>query len=336
MKKARALAMITMNEKFNGFSTIADLHVLPATRVTPKGPGSKPTLIQPQPMATISFRGTIIGQSSSAPRVLSFSSRGPNLVSPGILKPDILGPGVNILAAWPFPVDKNTNPNSAFHVNTGTSMACPHLSGIAALLKSSHPDWSPATIKSAIMTTADVKNLRGNPILDQTSCPANLFATGTGHVNPSKANDPGLVYDIQTDDYIPYLCGLKYTDNEVQVITQRKVKCLEVKSIPEAQLNYPSFSIVFGLTPQTYTRTVTNVGPPSSIYKVEVVPPKGVSIKVMPDVITFTEVKQKATYNVTFSLRDYRRKNGGGAFGEGFLRWVSSERSVRSPISVMF
>lgn len=70
-------------------------------------------------------------------------------------------------------------------------MACPHLSGIAALLKNSHADWSPAAIKSAIMTTANVLNHGGNPILDYTSLPANLFATGSGHVNPSRANDPG-------------------------------------------------------------------------------------------------------------------------------------------------
>ncbi|GMN32444.1 hypothetical protein TIFTF001_003684 [Ficus carica] len=284
VKKAGALAMIAMNEEFDGFRTIADLHVLPTTHVSYSAGLRIKAYINSasKPTATISFRGTVIGQPSSAPRVLSFSSRGPNLASPGILKPDILGSGGNILSSWPFPVDSTTNPSSSFHVNTGTSMASPHLSGIAALLKSSHPDWSPAAIKSTIMTTADTKNLRGTPILDHTSRPANLFATGSGH----------------------------YTDNEIQVITQKKPKCLEVKSIAEAQLNYPSFSIALGPTSsrQTYSRTVTNVGPPSSTYKVKVVSPRGVSVKVMPEVIKFTEVKQKATYNVTFSLRGYGRK----------------------------
>lgn len=138
---------------------------------------------------------------------------------------------------------------------------------------------------------------------------------------PCESKRPGLIYDIQPDDYVPYLCGLKYTDNEIQVVTQKKLKCLEVKSIAEAQLNYPSFSIALGPTssPQTYSRTVTNVGPPSSTYKVKVVSPRGVSVKVMPEVIKFTEVKQKATYNVTFS------NNGAEQFGQGFPRWVSSE-----------
>jgi subtilisin family serine protease len=102
-----------------------------------------------------------------------------------------------------------------FMVLSGTSMSCPHLSGIAALLKSSHPDWSPAAIKSSIMTTADDLNLQGELILDEKLLPADVFAKGSGHVNPSRANHPGLVYDIQPQDYVSYLCGLNYTDREV-------------------------------------------------------------------------------------------------------------------------
>ena len=75
-------------------------------------------------------------------------------------------------------------------------MATPHLSGIAALLKSSHPDWSPAAIKSATMTTANLANLGGTPITDDSFGPVDVFAIGSGHVNPTKADDPGLVYDI--------------------------------------------------------------------------------------------------------------------------------------------
>ncbi|KAF5775049.1 putative cucumisin [Helianthus annuus] len=106
---------------------------------------------------------------------------------------------------------------------SGTSMSCPHLSGISALLKSAHPDWSPAAIKSAIMTTADKLNLGGQPIKDERDLPANVFAVGAGHVNPSKASDPGLIFDIQPDDYIPYLCGLGYTSKQVGVIVQKEV-----------------------------------------------------------------------------------------------------------------
>ncbi|PON57465.1 Peptidase S8, subtilisin-related [Parasponia andersonii] len=168
------------------------------------------------------------------------------------------------------------------------------------------------------------------PILDYMSSPANLFATGAGNVNPSRANDPGLVYAIEPEDYVPYLCGLNYTDIEVRVIAQ-----LKVKKIREAQLNCPSFPIVFGPSPESFTRTVTNVSPANSSYRVQAVSPSGVGVRVMPDVISFTEMKQRAAYNVSFSLEN-DSGNGGQLSGQGFLRWVSSEHSVWSPISVMF
>lgn len=71
------------------------------------------------------------------------------------------------------------------------------------------------------MTSAYLLNLEGKPILDETFKPADVLATGAGHVNPSKANDPGLVYDIQPDDYIPYLCGLGYKGDEVSLRTDK-------------------------------------------------------------------------------------------------------------------
>ncbi|KAK6163856.1 hypothetical protein DH2020_000720 [Rehmannia glutinosa] len=238
------------------------------------------------PMATLSYKGTVIGD-DRAPIVASFSSRGPSLESPGILKPDIIGPGVNILAASPVSIEGNRNTRMTFLLGSGTSISCPHLSGVAALLKSAHPDWSPATIKSAIMTTADVVNLAHNPIEDQTLQPADVFATGAGHVNPSRANDPGLVYDIKLEDYIPYLCGLQYANREVAIITQQKVNCSEISTISESQLNYPSFSIIFGSQVQTYTRTVTNVGEANSSYVVKISPPPGVHVAVKPDKLDF-------------------------------------------------
>ncbi|XP_047945990.1 subtilisin-like protease 4 [Salvia hispanica] len=278
------------------------------------------------PTATISSQGTVIGD-ERAPVVASFSSRGPSIPTPGILKPDILGPGVNILAA-------SHDTSIEWTIKSGTSMACPHLSGVAALLKSVHPDWSPAAIKSAIMTTADDVNLAGNPIEDERFLPANIFATGSGHVNPSRAKDPGLVYDIQPQDYLPYVCGLNYTDSQVEVILHRKVNCAVESKIAEAELNYPSFSIIFSgrSTSQVYTRTVTNVGDPDSSYEVEISPPTGVDVRVEPTTLKFSETKQKLQYKVTFSqLTSAPNTN----FVQGFLKWTSPSRSVRSPIAVI-
>ncbi|KAM3343785.1 subtilisin-like protease [Capsicum galapagoense] len=332
VKDAGGVGMILINEQQDGVTKSAEAHVLPALDVS-NADGKKILAYMnstSNPVASITFRGTVIGEKNT-PIVASFSSRGPNVASPGILKPDLIGPGVNVLAAWPTPVDNNKNTKSTFNVISGTSMSCPHLSGIAALLKSAHPDWSPAAIKSAMMTTTDTLNLAKNPILDERLIPANIFAIGAGHINPLRASDPGLIYDTPFDDYVPYLCGLNYTNREVGKLLQRKVNCSEVKSIPEEQLNYPSFSIRLGSTPQTYTRTVTNIGDARSSYKVEVVSPKGVSVKVKPSKLNFTMLNQKLTYQVTFSKTTNSSKDGDV---EGFLKWNSNRHSVRSPIAV--
>ncbi|KAI3414708.1 uncharacterized protein J3R85_016007, partial [Psidium guajava] len=335
VKDAGGAAMILMNDKLNGYSTIADPHVLPATHI-PYSDGLKIKAYinsTSNPTTTILFKGTIIGK-SDAPAVTSFSSRGPNIQSPGILKPDIIGPGVSILAAWPFSLDNSTTTSATFNMISGTSMSCPHLSGIAALLKSVHPDWSPAAIKSAIMTTAYQMNLGSKPIIDETLLPADIFAVGAGHVNPPQADDPGLIYDVKPDDYIPYLCGLGYSDSHIEAITQKKVKCSRIESIPEAQLNYPSFSIILGSSTQNYSRTVTNVGPTDSSYTYKVEAPEGVDVTVDPSEIKFSMAVQTATYTVAFS----RSSSGSIAkpFAQGSLTWVSSHHSVRSPIAVTF
>ncbi|KAJ0047845.1 hypothetical protein Pint_16771 [Pistacia integerrima] len=334
VKNAGGAAMILMNDEPNAFSTDVDAHVLPATHVSHAAGLKIKSYINSTatPMATILFEGTVLGDPQS-PAVASFSSRGPNLASPGILKPDIIGPGVSILAAWPFPLDDNTNLKFTFNMMSGTSMSCPHLSGIAALLKSSHPYWSTAAIKSAIMTTADLLNIEGKPIVDETLEPADIFGIGAGHVNPSRANNPGLVYDIQPDDYIPYLCGLGYSDEEVSYIVHRTVNCSNIPSITEGQLNYPSFSVTLGST-QTFTRTVTNVGQDNSSYFVTVFPPKGVYVSVKPSRLYFSNVKQKATYSVTFSHIGSGYKVG--EYAQGYIKWVSAKYFVRSPISVRF
>jgi len=78
-----------------------------------------------------------------------------------VLQPDIAAPGVNILAAWspassgPLVSDAKSEKLQplTFNFESGTSMACPHISGIVALIKTVHPTWSPAAIKSALVTT---------------------------------------------------------------------------------------------------------------------------------------------------------------------------------------
>jgi len=88
------------------------------------------------PVASFSFAcQTVIGE-TRAPMVATFSSRGPNPVVPELLKPDVIAAGVDILAPW---LDR-------YRIESGTSMSCPHVAGVAALIKKKHGDWTPAMI----------------------------------------------------------------------------------------------------------------------------------------------------------------------------------------------
>ncbi|KAJ3687030.1 hypothetical protein LUZ61_016194 [Rhynchospora tenuis] len=294
-----------------------------------------------QPVATFLFEG-VVHRNPFSPSIASFSSRGPSLLSPRILKPDITGPGVSILAAVPPvlvpPKIIGEDKSKAFYFLSGTSMSTPHLSGIAALVKKEHPDWSPSAIKSAIMTTADVTDIDGKPIVDHKHNPADVFDMGAGQVNPNKALDPGLVYDLKYEDYIPYLCGLGYKDEEVNNILMPapSVQCAKVKAISEEQLNYPSIGISFqgkNTTEITINRTVTNVGKTKkATYKAAIILPMGMSAEVVPSTMTFTNLNEKKIFKIVFQRPG---NSGGSSLGFGELKWISGRYSVRSPIAII-
>ncbi|XP_010920352.2 subtilisin-like protease 4 [Elaeis guineensis] len=341
VKKAGGVAMILMNNEKQSFTTKAEAHVLPTSHLSYSDGLKMIAYIKSSsnPTATIDFKGTMYGASPSL-SVASFSSRGPSLINEGILKPDIIGPGVNILAAWPFSVgpaslDHANNFTSSFNMISGTSMSAPLLAGIATLLKLSHPDWSPAAIKSAMMTSSDMLDREGKPITDETLKATGFFAMGAGHVNPLKANDPGLIYDLQPSDYIPYLCGLGYTDKQVSTITGRPMECSVIDTVTAEELNYASMLVSMGPNAEkTITRTVRNVGDAESVYAVQVGAPEGVEVKVYPEKLSFMELNQNKSFNVYFSTGDARGRQG--RISEGHLRWVSNKYVVRSPITVVF
>ncbi|CBI19425.3 unnamed protein product, partial [Vitis vinifera] len=132
----------------------------------------------------------------------------------------------------------------SFNIISGTSMSCPHVSGLAALLKAAHPEWRPAAIKSALMTTAYHTYKGGETIQDvATGRPATPFDYGAGHVNPVSALDPGLVYDATVDDYLSFFCALNYKQDEIKRFTNRDFTCDMNKKYSVEDLNYPSFAV---------------------------------------------------------------------------------------------
>ncbi|KAL9304230.1 hypothetical protein ACSQ67_021493 [Phaseolus vulgaris] len=326
---------------------VADCHVLPATAVGANAGDEIRNYIgnsRSPATATIVFKGTRLGV-RPAPVVASFSARGPNPVSPEILKPDVIAPGLNILAAWPDHVGPSGVPSDGrrteFNILSGTSMACPHVSGLAALLKAAHPDWSPAAIRSALMTTAYTVDNKGDPMLDEsTGNVSSVFDYGAGHVHPVKAMNPGLVYDISPSDYVNFLCNSNYTTNSIHVITRKSADCSGAKRAGHSgNLNYPSLSAVFQQYGKKrmsthFIRTVTNVGDPNSVYKVTIKPPGGMVVTVKPDTLTFRKMGQKLNFLVRVQTRAVKLSAGGSSVKSGSIVWSDGKHTVTSPLVV--
>ncbi|KAA8528521.1 hypothetical protein F0562_035876 [Nyssa sinensis] len=292
-----------------------------------------------KPTASMKFQQTIVG-TKPAPVVATYTSRGPAPSYPGILKPDVMAPGTLVLAAWiPNAYTSNIGSNirlsSDYSVDSGTSMACPHASGIAALLKGAHPEWSPAAIRSAMMTTASPADNTLNHIRDSglNFKNASPLAMGAGQVNPNGALDPGLIYDATPQDYVNLLCSMNFTKNQILTITRsNSYSC----SSPSSDLNYPSFIALYtnqtGILVQKFQRTVTNLGDGATTYKAKVTAPVGSVVTVWPETLTFEKKYQKQNYSLTIHYMS--DKNGTETFGS--LIWIEDgdKHTVRSPIVI--
>eukprot|EP00252_Welwitschia_mirabilis_P020804 TRINITY_DN517_c0_g3_i1.p1 TRINITY_DN517_c0_g3~~TRINITY_DN517_c0_g3_i1.p1 ORF type:complete len:786 (-),score=121.10 TRINITY_DN517_c0_g3_i1:568-2925(-) len=345
VKRAGGVGMILANTDADGEGLVADAHVLPTSAVGAKEAAVIRDYIAntKTPTAKIQCLGTVVGI-KPAPVVASFSARGPNPETPEILKPDLIAPGVNILAAWTDAIGPSglatDKRRTNFNIISGTSMACPHVSGVAALLKGAHPTWSAAALRSALMTTAYTQDTSLHRMIDEASGNASTpYDFGAGHVHPERAMDPGLVYDLEPQDYVNFLCALNYSANAIQVITKTPPTC-PAKPIRPANLNYPSLSTVFDLSqPQKLTtvffRTVTNVGPLLSTYRARVLPPRGgVTMTVKPRKLVFTKANQKLSYTVTVSTKPVQLARGNSDTRFGFISWTDGKRVVQSPVVV--
>lgn len=263
------------------------------------------------PGATAWIDASTIVHDVPAPYTASFSSRGPLQASGDLLKPDLIAPGQDIVAA--------VSPAAAgrsFDLYAGTSMAAAHVAGLAALVKQAHPDWSPMMIKSALMTT-------GSDVLDGPIPVATLiFRQGAGHANPSRAIDPGLVFDSGWNDWLGFLCG---TQLPPSTCTSNAIPVLD-----PSNLNVASIAIAQLPGTQTVTRTVRSVGAKSETYTFSYTGLDGISVTPSATSFAIARGASKAL-DVTFAVG----AAGFNVWSGGQITWTGSAgHVVRIPVVV--
>ncbi len=202
----------------------------------------------------------------------SFSSKGP---LGDFIKPDITAPGIQILAGnTPAPVDVAVGPpGQLYQAIAGTSMSGPHAAGVAALVKSAHPSWTPGQIKSALMTSSVQSVLKEDGVT-----PSDPFDRGAGSIRADRAINPSVTFDISTFDF------------------------LVAAANPPARidLNVPSIDAPAMPGSVTTTRTFKNVSGTTLRLTAETQAPAGATITVTPASL-LVPPDQSATISITIS-----------------------------------
>jgi len=314
---------VGMVEIDNGAGLVAEVHSVPTVHVNATDGAAIKAYAQAQ-NASAEMTKFVIGISSvKAPVVASFSSRGPNRYDGNVLKPDMAAPGVDVIAAV---TPELTSAQRADIVNgtlpavnawasyQGTSMAAPHVAGVAALLHQEHPTWTPAMIKSALMTTGT--DTFADAIASGDTRGILPFGQGAGHINPNGASDPGLVYNATEADYKKYMCGAGVT-----------TECA-TGQIAGYNLNLPSISVGNVLGTVQVTRSVTNVGNDAATYRATT-SLSGFSAVVSPATLTIAPGETKP-FTVTLT----RTTAANNVWQFGALTWTDGSHVVRSPIVV--
>jgi hypothetical protein len=312
----------------NGTGTVSETHSVPTVHVSQADGNAVKAYVVAQGAAARGAIGTFYNQPKPAPLMASFSSRGPNMGDPNILKPDLTAPGVDIIASvtpaltqaqHDGVVNGSFVPPEAYASYQGTSMSSPHVAGVALLIRQAHPTWSPAAVKSALMTTGYTTLNDGVAGASNGLLP---WSQGAGHIDPNKATDPGLVYDAGKADYVQYMCKVNRT-----LVTPAS-DCTTYGILDETyNLNLPSITVAAVQGATTVRRSVTNVGTTSATYTASGAVP-GFTTVVTPSTLTLAP---GATGSFTVRLTNVNAAASTWNFGS--LTWSDGSHTVKIPVS---
>ena len=312
----------------NGVGLVSEPHSVPTVHVSAANGAAIKAYAVAQAAAASAALTAFYNQPKPAPIMAGFSSRGPNGADQNVLKPDLTAPGVDIIASVTPALNQAQRdgvaagtfvPPAAYASYQGTSMSSPHVAGLALLMKQAHPTWSPAAIKSALMTTAYTTLNDGLVGAENGLLP---WAQGAGHVDPNKATDPGLVYDAGRVDFIQYQCKM----NRALVIPA--TDCTTFGTLDETyNLNLPSITVGSVQGAVTVRRKVTNVGGATATYN------SAASVPGFSTVVTPASLTLAPGATGTFTVRLTTTSAQANVWNFGRLIWSDGNHSVSSPIS---
>ncbi len=250
-------------------------------------------------------------KSAPRPQVADFSSRGPSQIDADVLKPDVAAPGVAVLAAVAPP----SNAGLHFDFYDGTSMATPHIAGLAAWTLGKRPHLTPAVLRSMFMTTAhDTVDASGHKVRD-------AFSQGAGQVSPLKLADPGLVFPAGVHDWLAWLEGQGVNTNS------------GVAGIPGYDLNEPSIQVSSLVSSVTLTRRVKNISGHRETYRASYAGGSRVAVSFKSKGSFHKTARYTIGAGKTRVIRIRLATAGGvGSFASGFVSLVSSRHRVRIPV----
>jgi hypothetical protein len=190
----------------------------------------------------------------------------------------------------------------------------------------------------------------GKQIRDHAGGSATPFNYGSGHVDPVKALDPGLVYDTTPVDYVNFLCSLKLTQDPlpnlpvpVDVPVNLSFSSITLPLLDAAgdpftcsrgfafrpeDLNYPSTAVPCLSGSATVKRRVKNVGAKADVYTVKIVQPTGVKVGVLPNKLSFGNVGEE---EFTVKLEVYDAA-AAAEYVFGSIEWSDGTHRVLSPV----